>query len=114
MSFSFYSPHVLERTADRGIDNVSVDDDGIVWAAGMYHDVSFDLNHLTNYLLGCPYFHIYSGLPDALTLVNKHFSDPSIFAPSSALRISINTGPAAFYGEKFKVEKVRAISAVVC
>ncbi|KAM6502126.1 hypothetical protein JOM56_002103 [Amanita muscaria] len=64
---------------DRGIDNLAVDTNGAVWAAGF-----------TN----------------ALTLVNKHFEDPSVPCPSSALRISINTGPSAFYGEKYKVEKV--------
>jgi len=64
---------------DRGIDNLSIDDEGFVWAAG---------------------------LSDALTLVFKHFADPSVPAPSSALRMSINTGPGAFYGEKYKVDNV--------
>jgi hypothetical protein len=38
-------------------------------------------------------------------MVFKHFADPSVPAPSSALRMSINTGPGAFYGEKYKVDK---------
>jgi hypothetical protein len=35
----------------------------------------------------------------------EHMHKPSVKASSSALKFSINTGPAAFYGEKFKVEK---------
>ncbi|TFK44268.1 serum paraoxonase/arylesterase [Crucibulum laeve] len=64
---------------DRGMDNLSIDSNGQIWAAAF---------------------------PNALLLVFKHFSDPSIPAPSSALRFSINTGKDAFYGEKYKVEKV--------
>lgn len=45
------------------------------------------------------------GFPNAFTVVHQ-FSDSSIFAPSSALRITINTGPQAFYGEKFKIDKI--------
>lgn len=37
----------------------------------------------------------------------QHMKSPSLSSPSLALRISINTGPNAFYGEKYKVEKVR-------
>lgn len=45
-----------------------------------------------------------------ITTLWKHVDNPTgVLAPSSALRISINTGPAAFYGEKYKVEKVGAI-----
>jgi len=61
------------------IDNLSIDQDGMVWAAG---------------------------LVDALQFYTKHFSNPSSPAASSALRISLNTGEALFYGLKFKVEKV--------
>jgi len=32
--------------------------------------------------------------------------NPSLLSPSIAAKISINTGPNAFYGEKYKVEKV--------
>jgi hypothetical protein len=39
-------------------------------------------------------------------VINDHFEDPRILAPSCALRFSINTGPNAFYGEKYKVAKV--------
>ncbi|KAF8891635.1 hypothetical protein BD779DRAFT_1512224 [Infundibulicybe gibba] len=71
-------PHPCQ-CADRGFDNVMVDADGVVWAAG---------------------------LSKAMTLLFKHFNNPSIPSPSSALRISINTGPASFYGEKYRVDKV--------
>ncbi|PFH49773.1 hypothetical protein AMATHDRAFT_4627 [Amanita thiersii Skay4041] len=64
---------------DRCLDNLSVDSNGAVWAAG---------------------------LTDAITLIFKHFADPSHPAPSSALRFTINTGPAAFYGEKYKIDKI--------
>jgi arylesterase/paraoxonase len=46
------------------------------------------------------------GFPNALILAFQHFSDPTIPCPSNALRFSINTGPNAFYGEKYKVDKV--------
>ncbi|KIK09759.1 hypothetical protein K443DRAFT_300237 [Laccaria amethystina LaAM-08-1] len=64
---------------DRGMDNLSVDSAGHVWAAGF---------------------------PNALILAFQHFSDPTIPCPSNALRFSINTGPNVFYGEKYKVDKV--------
>jgi len=35
-----------------------------------------------------------------------HMHNPSLPSPSNALRISINTGPNSFYGEKYTVEKV--------
>ncbi|KAF8629258.1 hypothetical protein AX17_005837 [Amanita inopinata Kibby_2008] len=63
---------------DRCLDNLSVDTNGAVWAAGF-------LNIFT---------------------VLKHFGDPSILAPSSALRFTLNTGPAAFYGEKYKIDTI--------
>ncbi|KDQ53530.1 hypothetical protein JAAARDRAFT_61245 [Jaapia argillacea MUCL 33604] len=95
---TFYVPsagvpelRVLERQADdtlvvtdiiptdRLMDNASVDEDGIVWAAGF---------------------------PDALQMVGEHFEDPTIPSPSSALAFSLNTGKDAYFGQKFKVEKV--------
>jgi len=82
---------VLERQTDnslvltdviptgRVVDNLSIDQDGMVWAGA---------------------------LSDAITFYTKHFPNPSTPAASSALRISLNTGEAVFYGHKFKVEKV--------
>ncbi|KAF9010662.1 hypothetical protein BDQ17DRAFT_1387867 [Cyathus striatus] len=63
---------------DRGMDNVSVDSNGYVWAAAF---------------------------SNAFALL-KYFGDPTYPSPSSALRFSINTGPNAFYGEKYKIEKL--------
>ncbi|KAI0045285.1 serum paraoxonase/arylesterase [Auriscalpium vulgare] len=62
---------------DRLIDNVSVDEDGAVWAAG---------------------------LVDALSFVAAA-ADPSKITPSSGLRITRNTGESAYFGDKYKVEK---------
>jgi len=70
---------VLTGTIPTGpIDNLSVDDDGVLWGAGF---------------------------PKLLSLIS-HMRDPSLLSPSSAFKFSSNTGPAAFYGTKFKVEKV--------
>ncbi|KNZ80456.1 Serum paraoxonase/arylesterase 2 [Termitomyces sp. J132] len=64
---------------DRSLDNASIDSDGALWIAGF---------------------------PDALTFLFKHFPNPSIPAPSSALRMTLNTGSSSFFGEKYKLEKV--------
>ncbi|KAJ7098239.1 calcium-dependent phosphotriesterase [Mycena epipterygia] len=63
---------------DRTLDNLSVDSDGVVFAAGFPH----------------------------VFAMFKHMKDPSQPSPSSALAIARNTGPGSFYGEKFKVTKV--------
>ncbi|KAG6907905.1 hypothetical protein DXG01_006960 [Tephrocybe rancida] len=65
-------------STDRGLDNASIDSEGALWIAGF---------------------------PNAFTFF-KHFANPSVPAPSSGLRITINTGPSSFYGEKYKVAKV--------
>ncbi|KAJ7132849.1 hypothetical protein C8R43DRAFT_895364 [Mycena crocata] len=62
---------------DRGVDNLSIDVDGVLWAAGI------------------PY----------LVSIIKHIADPSIPSPMSAHSIVLNTGPNSFYGEKFRVNK---------
>ncbi|KAL0956031.1 hypothetical protein HGRIS_002204 [Hohenbuehelia grisea] len=64
---------------DYPLDNLAVDENGALWAAG---------------------------IPDALTTVFTHFQNPSIPAPSAGLRITLNFGPGSFYGEKYKVDKV--------
>ena len=46
-----------------------------------------------------------AGIPQIFTAL-AHMHNPSLLSPSIAARISINTGPNAFYGEKYKVEKV--------
>jgi hypothetical protein len=71
----FLRPYHFPETP---LDNLSVDSDGVVWAAGF---------------------------PKTLALVH-HMEDPVNHAPSCAWKIGINTGPNAFYGEKYKVQKV--------
>ncbi|KAA1472954.1 serum paraoxonase/arylesterase [Dentipellis sp. KUC8613] len=88
----FGGVRVLERQADnslvvldhiktdRGIDNVAVDDNGAVWG---------------------------SGFPKALQFVHAcAHPERGDRAPSSAIRITLNQGEGAFFGEKYKVEKV--------
>ncbi|EGN99778.1 hypothetical protein SERLA73DRAFT_179982 [Serpula lacrymans var. lacrymans S7.3] len=60
------------------LDNLALDDDGAVWVAG---------------------------LSDAIGLLTK-FSDLSYKVASSAFRITINSGPSSFYGERYQVDKV--------
>jgi len=64
---------------DRVLDNVSIDEDGMVWVAA---------------------------LSNLIKTFKDHFPNPQLPSPSSALRVSLNTGQAVFYGHKFKVEKV--------
>jgi len=79
------------------MDNVSIDSEGRVWAAGKD---SYAASHSPNKTVG---------FPNAIHLITKHFKNPSIPSPSSALRFSINTNPAEImYGKKYKVEKVSA------
>ncbi|KAI0063654.1 calcium-dependent phosphotriesterase [Artomyces pyxidatus] len=82
---------VLERQADdllvttdlirldRVLDNLSVDDDGVLWAAGF---------------------------PKVLPLISATHDPTNKICPSSALRITRNGGHGAFFGEKFDVKKV--------
>ncbi|KAI0305564.1 hypothetical protein B0F90DRAFT_1699080 [Multifurca ochricompacta] len=63
---------------DRLVDNLSIDEDGILWAAG----ISSSLRWFSAY------------------------NDFEKIAPSSALRVSKNVGDKAYFGEKLKVEKV--------
>jgi len=73
-------------TTDRIVDNLSIDTNGALWAAGL----SASLSWLSAY------------------------HDPEKVAPSSALRITKNTGNQAFFGEKLKIEKVRDITLKAC
>lgn len=76
----YLGPQLIPRSTliDRIVDNLSVDEDGALWAAG---------------------------IPSAFLWLSA-LSDPAKVAPSSALRITKNVGKNAFFGEKFKVEKV--------
>ena len=66
-------------TADRRLDNLSIDTDEALWAAGV---------------------------PDGLAFISAYY-DLEKVSPSSAIRITKNFGKGAFFGEKLKVEKVR-------
>jgi len=81
-TFEEQSDHSLVLTdvisTDRIVDNLSIDENGAIWAAGIHSALSW-LSAL---------------------------SDPTKVAPSSALRITKNLGESAFFGEKLKVEKV--------
>ena len=66
-------------TADRPLDNLSIDADEALWAAG---------------------------IPDKLGFISAYY-DLERVAPSSAIRVTKNVGNEAFFGEKLKVDKVR-------
>ena len=66
-------------TVDRPLDNLSIDTDEALWAAG---------------------------IPDSLAFISAYY-DLEKVAPSSAIRITKNVGNEAFFGEKLKVQKVR-------
>ena len=85
------------------MDNLMVDKDGAVWAAGMRRSIL--THHSPNNALSFCLL----GLPNAMHLVNVHFADPSIKTPSSALKITLNQGQSQYYGEKYKVDKVRCL-----
>ncbi|KAL0571719.1 hypothetical protein V5O48_010243 [Marasmius crinis-equi] len=59
------------------LDNLAIDSDGVVWAAGFPNGVA----------------------------MTTHMKDPSKKSPTGVWKFGINTGPNSFYGEKFKVEK---------
>lgn len=62
------------------MDNVAIDENGALWVAGF---------------------------PSALAYVDHVQSCGSNPAPSTAFRMTLNTGRSAFFGEKFKIDKVR-------
>ncbi len=63
---------------DRPVDNLSIDTNEALWAAG---------------------------IPDGLAFISAYHNLSKV-APSSAIRITKNVGNEAFFGEKLKVEKV--------
>ncbi|KAF7297570.1 Serum paraoxonase/arylesterase 2 [Mycena kentingensis (nom. inval.)] len=69
---------VHEIPTPGGVDNLSVDSEGVVWGAG---------------------------IPSILALL-AHIRNPTLASPSSALAITKNVGAGSFYGEKFTVHKV--------
>lgn len=79
------------------LDNLSIDNDGQLLAAGESRVTQLGRKKLTRRSTAVP----------RLLLAGKHMKDPSLTSPTLILRLSINTGPNAFYGEKYKVEKVQ-------
>ena len=63
---------------DRPVDNLSIDTNEALWAAGVADGLAF----------------------------MSAFNDLNKVAPSAAIRITKNVGNEAFFGEKLKVEKV--------
>jgi arylesterase / paraoxonase len=70
---------VFFSSTDRIVDNLSIDKNGALWAAG----ISASFSWISAY------------------------HDPEKMAPSSALRITKNVGSQAFFGEKLRIDKVR-------
>jgi len=83
-SVLFLNPYLC--TADRPLDNISIDTNGALWAAG---------------------------IPDLFAFISAYHNLEKV-APSSAIRITKSVGNEAFFGEKFKVEKVRRRTLVWC
>jgi len=99
--------HILMyEIVDRSMDNLSVDSDGFVWSAGPCSSHQ-NFAGVASLITPTP---TQIAFPNALTLVFKHFSNPSIPSPTTALRFSMNTDPGAARrgGEKYKVERVSA------
>jgi len=101
--------HILMyEIVDRSMDNLSIDSDGFVWAAGpCLHPPNRAGVASLIFLTPTP---TQIAFPHALTLLFKHFANPSIPSPTTAFRFSMNTGPDAARrgGEKYKVERVSA------
>lgn len=88
---------------DMPVDNLSVDKDGAVWAAG---EIALFTPPTALAAEHVPVSRI-PGFPKGLDLMRKHFPNPSLPAATTAIRITLNTGRSAFFGEKYKLEKVR-------
>lgn len=86
---------VLTSFSEYGLDNLSVDDNGIVWAAGNYPIESESCCSLV--------WHV--AFPKLL-LMRQHAKDGKTKSPTAVLKFSLNTGAGAFYGQKYNVEKV--------
>ena len=64
---------------------------------------------VTSPVILVPWLEILTGstaIPHLVGLMRNFLDSPNTLMPSLALRFSINTGPDAFYGEKYKVTKV--------
>src|SRR6267378_2052592 len=81
------------------IDNLAVDASGQLWVAGKVFPTKIAVL-LSDFEP--------KGLPLALASF-KHMKNPSSPSPSTAFRLSINTGPNSFYGEKYQFQKVATL-----
>jgi len=64
---------------------------------------------VTSPVILVPWLEILTGstaIPHLVGLMRNFLDNPNILMPSLALRFSINTGPDAFYGKKYKVTTV--------
>lgn len=89
------SPTHLKGFPDTPIDNLSIDEEGTVFAAGEYPKVPSIVQNVK----------LFSGMPKSLDLW-EHTKNSSHLAPVCAWTFSKNTGQGSFYGEKYKVQKV--------
>lgn len=86
---------------DRPIDNLFVDSEGFVWAAGMSFLLSFRFFDNTS-AEPTP-----TGFPDVWTTLTKHFWDPSVPSPTTSFRFSVNDDDnSTLQGAKYRVETV--------
>lgn len=91
---------LTQGDVDMPVDNLSVDKDGVIWAAGGYATVC-------SLMESAEWVRLIPGLTKVTDLVYQHFSDPSIPAASTAIRITLNIGSrSAFFGEKYKIDHV--------
>lgn len=80
LSICTLAPQIDRIRTDYIMDNLSVDEEGAVWAAGF---------------------------PKAFAVIDQMKNPhPKAGAPAVALRITKNKGQGAFYGEKYKVERM--------
>ncbi|KAJ3909160.1 hypothetical protein F5879DRAFT_1007262 [Lentinula edodes] len=80
---------------DTPIDNLSIDNEGTVFAAGEYPKVPSVVQNVK----------LFSGMPKSLDLW-EHTKNSSHPSPVCAWTFSKNTGQGSFYGEKYKVQKI--------
>lgn len=74
------------RLDNRIMDNVDIDENGAVWAASF---------------------------PKAVDYLYHVMSDGVLPSPSTALRFTLNTGRSAFFGERFKIDRVSDSSSAL-
>jgi len=84
------------------VDNLTISPDGTLYAAGEHRCVH-DVSTLTSI----------SVLPKVFQFLGRMVQNPrENISPSSVIKVSINTGYDAYFGQKYKVEEVRLASAL--